>query len=64
VISAVTGAEAGRYQENLPESILMPPTTFSYTEVAGELAEAAAVAIAAFVPRRANSVPNGGGNDH
>jgi Phage integrase family len=31
-----------------------------YTEVAGELAEAAAVAIAAFIPRRAKTVPNGG----
>jgi hypothetical protein len=30
-----------------------------YTEVAGELAEAAAVAIAAFIPRRAKIVPNG-----
>jgi len=35
-----------------------------YTEVAEELAEAAAVAIAAFIPRRAKSVPNGGLNDH
>jgi len=34
-----------------------------YTEVAEELAEAAAVAIAAYIPRRAKSVPNGGGND-
>ncbi len=40
-----------------------------YAEVAEELAEAAASAIAAFVPRRARSppgakaVPNGGGND-
>lgn len=31
-----------------------------YTEVAEELAEAAAVAIAAFIPRRAKSVPGGG----
>jgi integrase len=31
-----------------------------YTEVAEELAEAAAVAIAAYVPRRAKSVPNEG----
>jgi integrase len=30
-----------------------------YTEVAGELAEAAAVAIAAFIPRRAKTVPDG-----
>lgn len=35
-----------------------------YTEVAGELAEAAAVAIAAFIPRRAKTVPNADGNDH
>ena len=35
-----------------------------YTEVAEELAEAAAVAIAAFIPRRAKNVPNGGANDH
>ena len=35
-----------------------------YAEVAEELAEAAAVAIAAFIPRRAKTVPNGGGNDH
>jgi integrase len=34
-----------------------------YTEVAEELAEAAAVAIAAYIPRRAKSVPSGGGND-
>jgi integrase len=34
-----------------------------YTEVAGELADAAASAIAAFIPRRAKTVPNGGGND-
>ncbi len=34
-----------------------------YADVAEELAEAAAVAIAAFVPRRAKAVPNGGGND-
>jgi hypothetical protein len=33
-------------------------------EVATELAEAAAVAIAAFIPWRATSVPNGGLNDH
>jgi hypothetical protein len=31
-----------------------------YAEVAGELAEAAAVAIAAFIPRRAKNVPDGG----
>ncbi len=31
-----------------------------YTEVAEEMAEAAAVAIAAFIPRRAKTVPNGG----
>ncbi len=35
-----------------------------YTEVATELAEAAAVAIAAFIPRRARTVPNGAVNDH
>lgn len=35
-----------------------------YTEVAEELAEAAAVAIAAYVPRRASTVPNRGANDH
>ena len=35
-----------------------------YTEVAEELADAAAVAIAAFIPRRAKTVPNGGLNDH
>lgn len=35
-----------------------------YAEVAEELAEAAAVAIAAFIPRRAKTVPAGGGNDH
>jgi integrase len=35
-----------------------------YVEVAEELAEAAAVAIAAFIPRRAKSVPNGAVNDH
>ena len=34
-----------------------------YTEVAEELAEAAAAAIAAFIPRRAKTVPNGGGNE-
>ena len=34
-----------------------------YTEVAEELAEAAAVAIAAFIPRRAKTVPDGGPND-
>jgi integrase len=34
-----------------------------YTEVAEELAEAAAVAIAAFIPRRAKSVPGGGTAD-
>lgn len=34
-----------------------------YTEVAEELAEAAAVAIGAYIPRRAKTVPNGGGND-
>jgi len=34
-----------------------------YTEVAEELADAAAVAIAAFIPRRAKTVPNGGGNE-
>lgn len=34
-----------------------------YASVAEELAEAAAVAIAAFIPRRAKSVPNGGGNE-
>jgi hypothetical protein len=33
-------------------------------EVATELAEAAAVAIAAFIPWRATNVPNGGLNDH
>ncbi len=35
-----------------------------YAEVAEELTEAAAVAIAAFIPRRAKTVPNGGLNDH
>ena len=34
-----------------------------YAEVAEELAEAAAVAIAAFIPRRAKTVPNGASND-
>jgi integrase len=34
-----------------------------YTEVAEELAEAAAVAIGAYIPRRARNVPNGGSND-
>jgi integrase len=34
-----------------------------YTEVAEELAEAAASAIAAFIPRRATNVPSGGIND-
>lgn len=34
-----------------------------YTEVAEELAEAAAVAIAAFIPIRAKTAPNGGPND-
>jgi integrase len=34
-----------------------------YTEVAEELAEAAAAAIGAYIPRRAKSVPNGGSND-
>jgi integrase len=31
-----------------------------YTEVAGELADAAASAIAAYIPRRASNVPGGG----
>jgi site-specific recombinase XerD len=35
-----------------------------YTEVAEELAESAAAAIAAFVPRRASNVPAGGEDDH
>jgi hypothetical protein len=35
-----------------------------YAEVAEELTDAAAFAIAAFIPRRAKSVPNGGLNDH
>jgi integrase len=35
-----------------------------YTEVAEELAGAAAAAIAAFIPRRARNVPNGGLNEH
>jgi hypothetical protein len=34
-----------------------------YVTVAEELAEAAASAIAAFILRRAKSVPTGGGND-
>jgi hypothetical protein len=34
-----------------------------YTEVAEELAEAAASAIAAFIPRRAKTVPSGGLNE-
>lgn len=34
-----------------------------YTEVAEELAEAAALAIAAFIPRRAKSVPDGAAGD-
>lgn len=35
-----------------------------YTEVAEELAEAAADALAAFVPQRAKAVPNLSPNDH
>jgi len=35
-----------------------------YTEVAEELAESAAAAIAAFVPRRASDVPADGEDDH
>jgi integrase len=35
-----------------------------YAEVAGELAESAASAIAAYVPRRASNVPSGGLDDH
>jgi hypothetical protein len=35
-----------------------------YTEVAEELADAAAAAIAAFIPRRARNVPNGELDDH
>lgn len=35
-----------------------------YTEVAEELADAAAAAIAAFIPRRAKTVPNEAVNDH
>jgi hypothetical protein len=38
-------------------------TMDTYTEVAEELAEAAAVAIAVYIPRRARTVPNGGIND-
>ena len=38
-------------------------TMTTYTEVAEELAEAAAAAIAAFVPRRAKSVPGAGSSD-
>jgi hypothetical protein len=34
-----------------------------YTEVAEELADAAATAIAAHIPRRASSVPAGGTDD-
>jgi len=34
-----------------------------YTEVAEELADAAAAAIAAFIPRRAKTVPNTGADD-
>ena len=34
-----------------------------YTEVAEELAEAAATAIGAYSPRRAKNVPNGAAND-
>ena len=35
-----------------------------YAEVAEELADAAASAIAAYIPRRARNVPSGAGNDH
>ena len=34
-----------------------------YTEVAEELADATAVAIATFIPRRAKTVPKWGGNE-
>lgn len=58
---------AGQPPKVISETLGHSTTAFTmdvYTEVAEELAEAAAIAIAAFIPRRAKSVPIGGGNDY
>jgi len=58
---------AGQPPKVISETLRHSTVAFTmdvYTEVATELAEAAAVAIAAFIPRRARNVPNGGANDH
>ena len=61
------GFRAGQPPKAISEVLGHSTVAFTmdvYTEVAEELAEAAALAIAAFIPRRAKSVPDGGGNDH
>jgi integrase len=57
---------AGQPPKVISETLGHSTVSFSmdvYASVAEELAEAAATAIAAFIPRRAKNVPNGGGND-
>ena len=66
VIRSPTSFAAGVPIKAISEMLGHATSAFTadvYTEVAEELAEAAAVAIAAFIPRRAKTVPAGGGND-
>ena len=61
--SATMALAAGVPVKAIPDMLGHATVAFTmdvYAEVAEELAEAAAVAIAAYIPRRATNVPNGG----
>ena len=54
---------AGQPPKVISETLGHSTTAFTM-DVYTQVAEAAAIAIAAFIPRRAKSVPIGGGNDY